>query len=85
MGLELVIVAVSLHRDKRSPHVQAVVVPIRDGKLGWCRVRDAAAARLTSEVKATREVAVDRGEDAPDARSSGSPHSVNRTKRVTLL
>ena len=65
VGDESVVASVSLHRDELSAHVQAVVVPVRDGKLGWCRVRDAAAARLAPQVKEAREKAVGRGEDAP--------------------
>ena len=66
VGDESVVASVSLHRDELSAHVQAVVVPVRDGKLGWCRVRDAAAARLAPQVKAARKKAVGRGEEAPE-------------------
>ena len=65
VGDESVVASVSLHRDELSPHLQAVVVPVRDGKLGWCRVRDGAAARLAPQVKEARGKAISRGEDAP--------------------
>ena len=66
VGPESVVASVTLHRDELSPHVQAVVVPIQAGRLGWCRVRDAVAQRLAPQVKDARKKAVARGgEDAP--------------------
>ena len=65
VGDESVVASVTLHCDELSPHVQAVVVPVRDRKLGWCRVRDGVAARLAPEVKEARKEAVGRGEEAP--------------------
>ena len=49
IGPESVIVTAALHRDETSPHVQAVVVPVHKGRLGWTRVRDAAAVRAVEQ------------------------------------
>lgn len=46
MGSESVVVAAALHRDEAAPHVHFLFVPIHEGRLGWCRVRDASAQRF---------------------------------------
>ena len=49
LGPRSVIAAAALHRDETSPHIHVLAVPItREGKLGWCAVRNQAAAALPS-------------------------------------
>ena len=55
IGPESVIVTAALHRDETSPHVQAVIVPVHGGRLGWTGVRNAAAARAVREGTADPE------------------------------
>ena len=46
LGPESVIAVAALHRDETSPHVHLLAIPVADGKLGWCRVRDQAMSRI---------------------------------------
>ena len=47
LGPESIIAAAALHWDETSPHVHILFVPIKDGRVGWRRVRDDATYRLT--------------------------------------
>ena len=49
VGPDMVLVTASAHFDETAPHVQALFVPIHDGKLAWKAVRDAAAQRIRDE------------------------------------
>ena len=44
VGPDSLVVTAALHRDEKSPHVQAVIVPVHKGRLGWTGVKNAAAA-----------------------------------------
>ena len=55
IGPDSIIVTAALHRDETSPHVQAVIVPVHKGRLGWTGVRDAAAARAVEAGTANPE------------------------------
>ena len=47
LGERSAIAVAALHRDETAPHVHVLAVPVSsDGRLGWCRVRDEAAALL---------------------------------------
>lgn len=46
LGPESVVFAAALHRDEAAPHVHLLAVPIQDGRLGWCRRRDAAVKQM---------------------------------------
>ena len=50
VGPDSLIVTAALHRDEKSPHVQVLVVPVHEGRLGWAAVKNAAAARLAPEL-----------------------------------
>ena len=58
-GPRTAIVTLDLHRDESSPHVQGLVIPIdEDGRLGWCKVRDAASKKFRNEVRKAHKEAV---------------------------
>ena len=46
IGPDSLIVTAALHRDEKSPHVQMLVVPVHEGRLGWTAVKNVAAARI---------------------------------------
>lgn len=48
IGPESVIVTAALHRDESSPHLQAVIVPVHEGRLGWTKLKEAAWTRVRS-------------------------------------
>ena len=50
VGPDSLIVTAALHRDEKSPHVQVLVVPVHEGRLGWTAVKNAAAARLAPDL-----------------------------------
>ena len=50
VGPDSLIVTAALHRDEKSPHIQVLVVPVHEGRLGWTAVKNAAAARLAPDL-----------------------------------
>ena len=42
LGPESVIAVACAHRDELTHHLHVIAIPIRNGRLGWCHVRDAA-------------------------------------------
>ena len=40
IGPDSLIVTAALHRDEKSPHVQMLVVPVHEGRLGWTAVEE---------------------------------------------
>ena len=57
LGPESVIVNAAAHRDELTHHLHVVAVPIQDGKLGWCAVRDAALGRIEERARAEAQAA----------------------------
>ena len=48
LGQKSVVASAALHRDETAPHIHVLAVPLdRQGKLGWCRVRDQAIGRIS--------------------------------------
>ena len=74
LGPGSTIAVVCAHRDELTHHVHVVAIPVHEGRLGWCAVRDAALARI--EKQAARE-AGERGEEPPKRRKG--------TRRYALL
>ena len=74
LGPGSTIAVVCAHRDELTHHVHVVAIPVHEGRLGWCAVRDAALARI--EEQAARE-AGERGEEPPKRRKG--------TRRYALL
>lgn len=70
IGPESIVVGAALHRDESAPHVHFTFIPVTNGQLGWCALRDTAAVHAADRMGAPRS-----GAGARNARSQKAKYS----------
>ena len=73
LGPDSVIAVVCAHRDELTHHLHVLAIPIHEGKLGWCAVRDASLERI--EERQVREAA-ERDEPLPKRRKGSRRYAL---------